>query len=90
MASESDDVLEDYDKLQKYLDKNPIGDAYKLTGIKLPEGNWQLLARLNDLTDEDCEPLVEHFKDIDYKYAFEAFLLSKHINVESNHLILKR
>ncbi len=73
----------------------------------LPEGDWKKLECLNDLTDEDCEPLVEREWDgtaywyTDYinsaimlkrkpKESFISFLLSKHINVEYNHLILMK
>lgn len=39
----TDDILEDWGKLERYLEKHENSEQYRTSGCKLPDGKWECL-----------------------------------------------
>lgn len=100
----TDDILADYRKLQKHLEKHKGEDDYKTGGTPLPPGSGQFLFTTKGCTEEDCETIVESFIAgdgvavyRDYECAgwvksavgsFLTLLKSKGCDINRNHAII--
>lgn len=52
------DTMADPVKLQKWLDTHKDEDDYKQEIWKIPEGEWKLIGKLSELTEEQAKGLV--------------------------------
>lgn len=57
----NDDILEDWGKLEKFLDEHDSANDYKTGGAKLPPGKWRIIGKANTLLESDWgEILAKH------------------------------
>jgi hypothetical protein len=54
----NDDILSDYNRLQKHLEKHKGDDDYKTGGIPL-SGTWQIICLSGECTEEVAKEIVE-------------------------------